>query len=92
MPILAGRPFSPAARRTGAGSACKLARTSNSGQGSLASQADGNMFALLTDLLYVGSSAPVGTWLQQEYDNLTIGHAYSLRIYYRYWGKTPRRP
>ncbi len=33
----------------GSSSACKLARTSNSGQGSLASQADGNMFALLTE-------------------------------------------
>jgi len=73
----------------GSSAACKLARTSNSGQGSLASQAGGNMFTLLTDLIYVGSSAPVGSWLQQEYDSLTIGHPYSLRIYYRYWGNTP---
>ena len=64
---------------------CKLARTSNSGQGSLSTQADGTMFSLLTDLIYVGSAAPVGSWLQQEYDNLTIGHPYSLRIYYRKW-------
>ena len=64
---------------------CKLARTSNSGQGSLSTQADGTMFSLLTDLIYVGSAAPVGSWLQQEYDNLTIGHPYSLRVYYRKW-------
>ena len=60
--------------------------TSSSGQGSLANQADGQMFNLLTDLMFPGNSAPIGGWLQQEYDNLTIGHQYSLRIYYRYWG------
>ncbi|HZM02596.1 MAG TPA: LamG-like jellyroll fold domain-containing protein [Candidatus Saccharimonadales bacterium] len=73
---------------SGGTAACKLARTSNSGQGSLSTQSDGNMFNLLTDLMYVGSSAPLGSWLQQEYDNLTPGHPYSLRIYYRYWGNT----
>src|ERR1035441_6419952 len=65
---------------------CKLARTSNSGQGSLSGQANGNMFGLLTDLIYVGTAAPIGSWLRQECDNLTIGDQYSLRIYYRYWG------
>jgi len=72
----------------GSTSPCKLARTSNSGQGSLSTQADGNMFLLLTDLIFVGSAAPVGSWLEQEYDNLTPGHPYSLRIYYRYWGNS----
>jgi hypothetical protein len=71
---------------SGGSAACKLARTSSSGQGSLSTQADGNMFGLLTDLIFVGSAAPVGSWLKQEYDSLTIGHQYSLRIYYRYWG------
>jgi hypothetical protein len=65
---------------------CKLARTSNAGQGNLAGQADGNMYYLLCDLIYVGNAAPIGSWLNQEYDNLTIGHPYSLRVYYRYWG------
>jgi hypothetical protein len=60
--------------------------TSSSGQGGLANQADGTMFSLLTDLMYPGNGAPIGGWLQQEYDNLTIGHQYSLRLYYRYWG------
>ena len=60
--------------------------TSSSGQGGLANQADGQMFNLLTDLMFPGNGAPISGWLQQEYDNLTIGHQYSLRIYYRYWG------
>lgn len=71
---------------SGGSAPCKLARTSNSGQGSLSSQANGTMFSILTDLIYVGSSAPINSWLQQEYDGLTPGHPYSLRVYYRYWG------
>lgn len=73
----------------GTSTACKLAATSSTTQGGtsgpVANQADGNMRSVLTDLIYVGSGAPIGTWLQQEYDNLTIGHPYSLRIYYRQW-------
>jgi hypothetical protein len=63
--------------------------TSSATQGSVANQADGNMRSILTDLMYPGNGAPVGGWIQQEYDNLTIGHPYSLRIYYRYWGNSP---
>jgi hypothetical protein len=63
-----------------------LGRTSSTGQGNLAGQADGSMFTLLTDLIYVTGAAPTNSWLQQEYDGLTTGDQYSLRIYYRYWG------
>lgn len=64
----------------------KLQRTSNGTQGSPNSQADGNTRLMLYDLMYVAAAAPSNTWLHQEYDNLTIGDQYSLRIYYRYWG------
>lgn len=66
-----------------------LAQTSSTTQGgtsgNVTNQADGNMRSLLTDIIYVGNSAPVNSWLRQEYDNLTIGDQYSLRIYYRQW-------
>ncbi len=60
--------------------------TSSSSQGGLANQSDGNMFSILTDVMYPGNGAPIGGWIQAEFDNLTIGHPYSLRIYYRFWG------
>ncbi|MGH8024689.1 MAG: hypothetical protein ACRED1_13955, partial [Limisphaerales bacterium] len=66
----------------------KLARTSNAGQGKTSSQVDGNTLTLLTDLIYIGASSPTYSWIQQEYDNLTIGDNYSLRLYYRYWGNS----
>lgn len=71
---------------SGGSAACKLARTSNTSQGNLAAQADGNMYNLLADLIYVGSAAPTNSWLEQEFDGLTVGHQYSMRVYYRYWG------
>jgi Concanavalin A-like lectin/glucanases superfamily/Immunoglobulin domain/Immunoglobulin I-set domain len=67
----------------------QLANTSNLGQGSGASQADGNMQALYADIIYPGGVGNPGAWIQQEFDNLTPGQLYSLRIYYRYWGNTP---
>jgi hypothetical protein len=61
--------------------------TASGGNGAptVAQQADGNMRSILTDLMYSGNGGPIGGWLQEEYDNLTIGHQYSLRAYYRNW-------
>lgn len=73
---------------TGGPAACEIAQTSSATQGSVTNQADGNMRTLLTDLIYVGSSAPINSWLNQTYCGLTAGHPYVLRIYYRYWGNT----
>lgn len=73
---------------TGGPAACEIAETSSTTQGSVTNQADGNMRALLTDMIYVGSSAPVNSWLNQTYGGLIPGHPYALRIYYRYWGNT----
>lgn len=53
--------------------------------GNVSAQADGNMRSLLTDLMYPGNSGPIGGYLQEEFDNLTVGHQYSLRLYYRQW-------
>ena len=64
-----------------------LLRTQNNpGQGAVATQADGNMFIVLSDEVFPGGVGAAGAWLQQEFDNLTPGNSYSLRIYYRYWG------
>lgn len=73
---------------TGGSAACEIAETSSTTQGNVASQADGNMRGLLTDMIYIGSSAPVNSWLNQTYGGLTAGHPYALRVYYRYWGNT----
>jgi len=73
---------------TGGSAACAIARTSSTTQGNVTNQADGNMRALLTDLIYVGSAAPTNSWLNQTYGGLIVGHQYALRIYYRYWGNT----
>ncbi|MGH7978199.1 MAG: hypothetical protein ACREE6_02405, partial [Limisphaerales bacterium] len=73
---------------TGGPAACEIAETSSATQGNLSSQADGNMRASLTDMIYVGSSAPVNSWLDQTYGGLVPGRPYALRIYYRYWGNT----
>ncbi|HEV2319556.1 MAG TPA: alpha-L-rhamnosidase C-terminal domain-containing protein [Verrucomicrobiae bacterium] len=73
---------------TGGPAACEIAETSSTTQGNVTNQADGNMRTLLTDLIYVGSSAPVNSWLNQTYGGLVPGHPYALRIYYRYWGNT----
>lgn len=73
---------------TGGSAACEIAETSSTTQGGVTNQADGNMRALLTDMIYVGSSAPVDSWLNQTYGGLIAGHPYALRIYCRYWGNT----
>ncbi|MGH7942050.1 MAG: hypothetical protein ACREFR_13365, partial [Limisphaerales bacterium] len=73
---------------SGGSAACEIAETSSTTQGSVSNQADGNTRALLTDMIYVGSSAPVNSWLNQTYGGLIIGRPYALRIYYRYWGNT----
>jgi hypothetical protein len=53
--------------------------------GNVSAQADGNMRSVLTDLMYTGGAAPVGSWLQEECDNLIVGHQYSMRVFYRQW-------
>jgi Immunoglobulin domain len=50
-----------------------------------ASQADGNTRAMLGDVVFVQSAAPVGSDLNQTYGGLTAGSNYTLRIYYRQW-------
>jgi hypothetical protein len=72
---------------SGGTSACKLART---GSGTPTGQADGNTWKLMYDLIYVGSSAPVNSWLNQDYGGLTNGQNYTLRIYYRQWAADTR--
>lgn len=66
----------------------KLANADNLGQGNGAAQADGNIQTLYADIIYPGGVGDPGAWIQQEFDDLTPGHIYSLRIYYRYWGNT----
>ena len=53
--------------------------------GNASSQADGNMRAMLGDVVFVQSSAPVGSDLNQTYGGLTAGSNYTLRLYYRQW-------
>lgn len=65
-----------------------ISRTSNSGQGNVPGQADGNMKTLLTDLIYLTGPPSSNDWLQQVYGGLTVGDQYSLRLYYRYWGNS----
>ncbi len=48
-------------------------------------QADGSTKTLLTDVIFVQSSAPVGSDLNQTYGGLTVGAQYALRLYYRQW-------
>jgi len=59
--------------------------TQGGSSGNVSAQSDGNMRTILTDLMYSGNGGPVGGWLQEEFDNLTVGHQYSMRIYYRQW-------
>jgi hypothetical protein len=61
----------------------KLASTSNTT--GLSAQADGSMVTLLTDCVYPGAVSQAGDWIKQDYQNLTPGNQYSLRIYYRKW-------
>ncbi len=72
----------------GGPNANKLRTQNNPGQGAVASQADGNMQIVLSDQVFPGGVGNPGAWLQEEFDNLTPGTSYSLRIYYRYWGNT----
>ncbi len=58
---------------------------------SAGSQADGNTAIMLTDIGYVASSAPAGSWLVQDYGGLSAGAAYALRFYYRQWSTTGPR-
>ncbi len=69
-------------------SAKDVDRTDSTTTGSPANQASGNTLLMLYDLFYTGNSAPAGSALLQEYDNLTVGHPYSLCIYYRYFSST----
>ena len=72
------------------GPACKLARTSSTTQGSPSSQADGTSLTMFYDLIYVGSSGPVGSWLNQTYGGLIPTAQYALRVYYRQWASDNR--
>ena len=54
-------------------------------------EADGNTLAMLGSVAYVASSAPVGSWLVQDYGGLAVGGQYALRIYYRQWSTTGTR-
>lgn len=72
---------------TGGSAACKIARTTST---TPAGQADGNTWAMLNDMIYVGSSAPTNSWLNQTYGGLVAGHPYALRIYYRQWAVDTR--
>ena len=75
---------------TGGSAACQIARTFSTTQGGVTNQADGNMRALLTDMIYVGSSAPTNSWLNQTYGGLAAGRQYALRIYCRLWAVDTR--
>ncbi len=72
---------------TGGPAACKIARTTSATPGG---QADGNTWAILNDMIYVGSAAPAGSWLNQTYGGLIVGRPYALRIYYRQWAVDTR--
>ena len=72
---------------TGGSAACKIARTTSATPGG---QADGNIWSMLNDMIYVGSAAPVNSWLNQNYGGLIAGHPYALRIYYRQWAVDTR--
>jgi hypothetical protein len=72
---------------TGGSAACKIARTSST---TPAGQADGNTWKMLNDMIYTGSSAPVGSWLNQIYGELIVGDQYALCIYYRQWAVDTR--
>ncbi len=72
---------------TGGSAACPIARATST---TPAGQADGNTWAMLNDMIYVGSSAPVNSWLNQTYGGLIAGRPYALRIYYRQWAVDTR--
>lgn len=59
--------------------------TSNTGATGLA---DGSTLTMLTDVIYVQSNAPLGSYLNQTYGGLTAGAQYALRLYYRKWTAT----
>ncbi len=59
-----------------------LNSTSN---GNAASQADGSTETMLGTVIFVQSSAPVNSDLDQTYGGLTAGAQYALRLYYRQW-------
>lgn len=58
--------------------------------GNVASQADGNLQAMLTDITYIFGAIPPGDFGRLTFGGLTPGAEYSLRYYYRQWGNTPR--
>lgn len=72
---------------TGGSAPCQIAQTTSS---SPTGQADGNTWAMLNDMIYVGSAAPANSWMNQTYGGLIAGHPYALRIYYRQWAADTR--
>jgi hypothetical protein len=65
-----------------------LNSTSN---GNAPSQANGSTETMLVDVIFVQSSAPVGSDLDQTYGGLTVGAQYALRLYYRQWSSPDNR-
>lgn len=55
------------------------------------SQANGSTETMLVDVIFVQSSAPVGSDLDQTYGGLTVGAQYALRLYYRQWTSPDNR-
>jgi len=55
------------------------------------SQANGSTETMLVDVIFVQSSAPVGSDLDQTYGGLTVGAQYALRLYYRQWSSPDNR-
>lgn len=72
---------------TGGSAACQIARATST---TPAGQANGNTWAMLNDMIYIGSSAPINSWLNQTYGGLIVGRQYALRIYYRQWAVDTR--
>jgi hypothetical protein len=73
-----------------AGNAAGFASLAVDFPGNVASQADGNMQAMFTDITYIFGAMPPGDYGRLTFGGLTPGAQYSLRYYYRQWGNTPR--
>ncbi|MGD0260006.1 MAG: immunoglobulin domain-containing protein [Verrucomicrobiota bacterium] len=65
--------------------------STSGGNVSVSGQADGNTAILLSGPVYVTASAPVNSWLEQNYGGLTPGAQYAFRVYYRQWQTSPAR-
>ncbi|MEI6076395.1 MAG: immunoglobulin domain-containing protein [Verrucomicrobiota bacterium] len=59
-----------------------------SGGSAIASQADGSLSSLLTDLIYLPGTQPIGDYAKLTLGGLTPGAQYAFRYYYRQWGSS----